>query len=208
MDAPRSLYVHVPFCERKCPYCAFNSYAGRDEEGIRAYVAALLRELEGLGDSLDLDTVYIGGGTPTALPAVEFTRLLSAIRSACRPREWTVEVNPGSVQEWHLDAMVQTGVTRVSMGVQSMDAEGLRRMGRIHTADDVVDTVEAVRSRGLEDISLDLIYGQPGQGVGEFLEDVEAVLSLETSHLSLYALQYEEGTVFTRQRDAGRLDEA
>lgn len=209
MDAPRCLYVHVPFCERKCPYCAFNSYAGSRRNEADAYLDALLIELASLGRFLELDTIYVGGGTPTALEPAAFGRLLQGLQAvAGRPLEWTVEANPGTVTEDHLAALVSAGVNRISMGVQSMDPEGLRRMGRIHTADDVRQTVEALRAHGITNVNLDLIYGQPGQDVDAFIADVEAVLELEPDHLSLYALQYEDGTAFTRERDAGRLEEA
>ena len=208
MDAPRCLYVHVPYCERKCPYCAFNSYAGSHRDEADTYLDAMLEELGSLGSSVDIETIYVGGGTPTALAPAAFARLLSALRAVADPLEWTVEANPGTVTEGHLNALVETGVNRISMGVQSMEAGGLKRMGRIHTADDVRRTVQALRDRGIDNINLDLIYGQPGQDVGAFAADVDAVLALKPDHLSLYALQYEEGTAFTRERDAGQLQEA
>ena len=208
MDAPRSLYVHIPYCHRKCPYCAFTSYAGRDDDEVQAYVDALLLELASVEPGRDLETVYIGGGTPTALPPAQLKRVLGAIRNLGKPREWTMEANPGSVLPGHLEVLGAAGVNRVSMGVQSMRPEGLKQMGRSHTAADVEDTVAALRDHGVSNVNLDLIYGQPGQGIGEFMDDVERVLSLNPDHLSLYALQFEEGTPFTRARDAGRMDEA
>ncbi|MEE2711215.1 MAG: radical SAM family heme chaperone HemW [Planctomycetota bacterium] len=208
MDTPRCLYVHVPYCERKCPYCAFNSYAGSHRDEAEAYLDALLAELGALGPALQLETIYVGGGTPTALAPSALARLLDSLRRVASPREWTVEANPGTVTAEHIRALVAAGVNRISMGVQSMAPDGLKRMGRIHTADDVRDTVRALRESGIRNINLDLIYGQPDQDVEAFVSDVEAVLDLQPDHLSLYALQYEEGTAFTKARDAGRLQEA
>ena len=213
MSRPRSLYAHIPFCERKCPYCAFNSYAGAESSHQDRYVEALLRELAATRGPkpLDLDTIYIGGGTPTALEANQLGRVLDAIRDALHPKatpEWTVEVNPGTTTPARLDALVDAGVNRVSMGVQSMDAARLKKLGRVHSADDVRDTVEGLRDRGIDNINLDLIYGQPDQSTASFISDVDAILALEPDHISLYALQWEEGTPYTAALEKGRLQDA
>lgn len=172
---------------------------------------ALLRELRTCGTRLELDTVYVGGGTPTALEADALDRVLTAIRAALAPGcdpEWTVEANPGTTTGPRLDALVAAGVNRVSMGVQSMDPDRLKRLGRVHTAEDVRDTVDGLRRRGIDNVNLDLIYGQPDQPVDAFLADVDAVLDLEPDHISMYALQWEEGTPYTAALERGRMEEA
>ena len=209
---PRSLYVHVPFCQRKCLYCAFNSKAGWKQDQLASYLGALLLELQGLagGATLDLESIYLGGGTPTVLEPDQLRDLLCAIRSrlpAGATPEWTVEANPGTILPGHLEAFLQAGVTRASMGVQSFDQALLERMGRIHTAEDVEAGVEALRERTGLAVNLDLIYGLPGQDLESWRTDLERVTSLEPDHLSLYALQYEDGTGFTRDRDRGVLNE-
>jgi len=204
---PRSLYVHVPFCERKCPYCAFNSHAGASGDAIGRYVDALLKELSCLPAPLELETIYVGGGTPTALPAESLRRLTRAIGDslATRVREWTVEINPGTATTDRLSALLDGGVNRISMGVQSMNPRRLRRLGRIHTAEDVCHTVETLHDAGLRNINLDLIYGQPEQDLAEWMYDVEAILAQGPEHISLYALQFEEGTPYGRAHEEGRL---
>ena len=208
---PRNLYVHIPFCERKCPYCAFNSYGGRKVEGMSRYVDALLHELDQLGPLDHVETIYVGGGTPTSLSALDLHRVLHRLRSVTRQDrliEWTVEANPGTVTPERLQALVDAGVGRVSMGVQSMNPDRLRVLGRIHSADDVRQTVALLRQAGIEAINLDLIYGQPDQRTDAFLQDLDQILALDPDHISLYALQFEEGTAYTRALERGRLEEA
>ncbi|MAG57904.1 MAG: coproporphyrinogen III oxidase [Planctomycetes bacterium] len=206
---PKSLYVHIPFCERKCHYCAFNSYAGAPDATIDRYVETLLLELGTLGSDLALETIYVGGGTPTALTGSQLDRLLGAIdvaRSGPEP-EWTVEMNPGTADRDRLAALLSSGVNRISMGVQSLDPVRLKRLGRIHTPEDVTTTVSTLHDAGFGNVNLDLIYGQPDQSLSQWLDDVSAIIALEPEHLSLYAQQYEEGTVYTRARDLGKLGE-
>ena len=144
------------------------------------------------------------------LSGAELTRLLNGLLSDLPkpPDEITVEVNPGTTTEDRLDAFSKAGVHRVSMGVQSLDPDRLKLLGRIHTPEDVEQSLEELRVRGISSINLDLIYGQPRQSLEDWQADVEAALTLNPDHLSLYALQYEEGTVFTEARDRGKLQEA
>lgn len=207
-----SLYVHIPFCPRKCLYCAFNSRAGADEALKQAYVHAVIRELGRLGGGrpLPLRTVYIGGGTPTALSAPLLGRLLAAITARMDggpPKEWTVEANPGTLDPGILQILVEAPVTRISMGVQSFDPDLLQLLGRVHGPREVHLSVEALREAGLHEINLDLMYGLPGQSLGAWIRDLDALLDLAPPHMSLYALQMEAGTAFHRAWTSGELGE-
>lgn len=217
-----SLYIHIPFCVSKCHYCAFNSYARNDPELFERYVAALESEWLSWANPgtelsprppVGLETLYLGGGTPSVLPASLLDRLFTFLSSASdmgQVREATMEVNPGTATREILDllASASSPIDRVSMGVQTMDARRLKKLGRVHTPDDVRETVRLLREAGVRRLNLDLIYGQPEQTMDGWLDDVRQVLDLDPDHVSLYALQFEEGTVFRQALDRGRLAEA
>ena len=156
-------------------------------------------------------TVYLGGGTPTALPETLMARLLAAIRRSlfpsggAGPLEFTVEANPGTVDASYLSMLRQSGVSRISFGVQSFDDSLLRRIGRIHTAVQAEEAFRAARQAGFTNISLDLMYGLPGQTLDDLRDSVEKAVALGPDHISIYGLQVEEGTVFFRERESGRL---
>jgi oxygen-independent coproporphyrinogen-3 oxidase len=209
------LYVHIPFCRHKCFYCDFASYAGR-EGSMARYTDALKAELERRAVPLagrygPPRTVYLGGGTPTALPETLMARLLAAIRRSlfpsggAGPLEFTVEANPGTVDASYLSMLRQSGVSRISFGVQSFDDSLLRRIGRIHTAVQAEEAFRAARQAGFANISLDLMYGLPGQTLDDLRDSVEKAVALGPDHISIYGLQVEEGTVFFRERESGRL---
>lgn len=205
-----ALYVHVPYCARKCEYCAFNSAAGRSRSEQERYVSALLRETEKALEhhGRAISSIYIGGGTPTELEPSEFKRLLEGIGSQVDQtwlREWTVEANPGTLTQGHVEALCSAGVDRVSMGVQSMDQERLEKLGRVHGVEDVRESVRVLRKAGIQRINLDLIYGQPWQDEKDWLQDLELLLELEPEHLSAYALQFEEGTPFFEALRQGKM---
>ena len=210
-EPPKSLYVHIPFCAQKCLYCAFNSEAGASVTEMDDYVEALIAELATLADGcpLDLETIYVGGGTPTALAPRQLSRVLFAIRArlgSTKPLEWTVEMNPGTATEATVDVLLGAGVDRISMGVQSFDSRRLKALGRLHTADDVTATVATLRRRGFERFNLDLIYGLPKQTLDDWNRDLDRLLEFEPGHASLYALQYEEGTPYGDAHARGRLN--
>jgi oxygen-independent coproporphyrinogen-3 oxidase len=201
------LYVHVPFCANKCPYCDFNSHAGRDGE-ITAYVDALLAEARAKAAGLAPRTIFVGGGTPTHPSAEAIDRMLGGIRDAIDPsrlEETTVEANPGTFTPAKIRALVRHGVDRVSLGVQSFDDRRLKVLGRIHDAKDAVRSVEMLRDGGIARISLDLILATPGQSLGEQQRDVARAIALEPEHVSTYVLTFEEGTAYTRMLREGRL---
>ncbi len=189
-----SLYVHVPFCAARCPYCDFATAPATSALRQR-YVEALALEIECEGHALDrprVRTIYFGGGTPSLLEPAEVARLGAAIgagfRSWPRPREVTVEANPATLDRSRLDAWCALGLTRLSLGAQSLSARGLRALGRTHQPGDIAPAVVAAQSRGL-DVSLDLMFGWPGQGPDEWSADLAAAASLEPDHISCYPLE-------------------
>jgi oxygen-independent coproporphyrinogen-3 oxidase len=200
-----SLYVHLPWCVRKCPYCDFNSHVPVGEIPERAYVDALLADLD-----LDLpavagrriESVYLGGGTPSLFSPMALMRLLDGIRgrlTLAGDAEVTLEANPGTLREGYFTAVRDAGVNRVSVGVQSFAARHLATLGRIHDADQARATALAVHEAGIEELNLDLMVGLPGQTRQEALADVEAALALQPTHLSHYQLTLEPGTAFARR---------
>ena len=204
------IYLHIPFCLRKCTYCDFASYPGLSH--LHAdYVAALDRELARRADrwaEVSFDTVYVGGGTPTVLAASQLVQLLEGLRSrlsmAPAP-EITVEANPGTVNLDGLLTLRAAGVTRLSLGVQSLDDGELALLGRIHDAGGALAACELARRAGFDNLNLDLIYGLPGQPVIRWRETLERAIALAPEHLSLYGLTLEEGTPLARRVARGGL---
>lgn len=195
-----ALYIHIPFCVKKCNYCDFVSFAGADEETVDSYVSALLKELKANEKLLygGISTVYLGGGTPVLLSPRYVERIFSAIKKICPDfpgeREITIEANPGAVTADKLKAFREAGISRVSLGVQSFDDEMLGRLGRIHKADDSVKTYNDCRSAGFENVSFDLMFALPNQALSLWEKDIRKAVSLAPEHISCYNLQVEEGT--------------
>lgn len=195
------LYVHIPFCVRKCNYCDFLSFPA-DEETKKRYVQALCKEIEDyqtLTKEYELSTIYFGGGTPSVLEIPLLEQLFSVIRRCFalnEAAEITMEVNPGTVTMEKLQAYRTLGINRLSIGVQSAKTEELKLLGRIHTFEDAMNTVQWARAAGFENISTDLISALPGQSLEAYKENVEAILSLSPEHISSYSLIIEENTPF------------
>lgn len=214
------LYIHIPFCRQKCFYCDFPSFAGREKK-IDKYLQALEQEFALLRQRLyqkdnvkDTErnfaprTIYIGGGTPTALNNHQLKKLLEIVQkyvAVAKAEEFTVEMNPGTVDREKLLLLQQAGVNRLSVGVQSFDDNCLQKIGRIHTAQEAADTIELAHNLGFGNISLDLIYGLPQQDREILAQSVERALTLPVQHISIYGLQLEEGTAFQRMADMGKL---
>ena len=204
-QVPLTLYIHLPWCVRKCPYCDFNSHEANGALPEAAYVEALLRDLDddlASGESRPLQAIFIGGGTPSLFSGAAITRLLNGVRArlALVPEaEITLEANPGAVDEAHFAQYRQAGVNRLSIGVQSLRAAQLQALGRIHTPGDVTRAVAAARAAGFENFNLDLMHGLPGDGPGDALADLQAALEFGPTHLSWYQLTLEEGTAFARR---------
>ena len=203
---PRAAYIHVPFCAHHCGYCDFAVSVGQ-ESLMPAYVDALIAELSRLETPRPVDTIFIGGGTPTHLPHDEFERLLTAI---CHwlplnaGGEFSVESNPESLDAAKCRAMATAGVTRVSVGVQSFQPHLLEALDRIHRSEHIPQALDAVRNAGLE-FSLDLIFGAPGATPEDWERDLDAALAHGPQHLSTYGLTYEKGTPLWKDRERGRL---
>lgn len=200
------LYIHVPFCRRKCDYCDFYSLAN-SEDRMRDYLRALLLNLEELAPRAEgyvLDTIYLGGGTPSILPEDGLKQLFKAIQKeyhVAKDCEITVEVNPDSVTPSLLKTLRHAGVNRISMGVQSANDQELSLLNRLHTFEQAEQAVHLIRKAGIRNLNLDLIYGLPGQSMEAWQASVEAVLALEPEHISMYALTLEEGTPLWQRQE-------
>ncbi|MDE1977381.1 MAG: radical SAM family heme chaperone HemW, partial [Elusimicrobia bacterium] len=200
MQPKIGLYVHIPFCSVKCFYCDFASYAGRKDIAAR-YLAALKAEAA-MVQSRTPDTLYIGGGTPSELDAGDIAKLFSLIHESypkSRFAEVTFEANPESLSEEKLEVLKRWGVSRLSLGLQTTDAALLKSIGRRHSPEDFFSIFRLARALGDWAISVDLMYGLPGQSAASHRKSLEEVLALEPEHLSLYGLHVEDKTVFGRK---------
>lgn len=205
---PLAVYLHVPFCAEKCTYCDFLSFSGSPEV-VRQYLCALVREVElvrPLLESRDIATVYFGGGTPSLLPVETLAELLHRILPDPSDEvEVTLEANPGTVSLNSLSSLRRSGFNRLSFGVQSLRSGELKLLGRIHNAAQAKEAVRQARQAGFSNLSLDFLFGLPGQSRGDLVLTLMEALSLEPSHLSLYALTLEKGTPLARAVAEGRL---
>lgn len=202
-----ALYVHIPFCETRCTYCAFNTYTGQDNLILR-YIRALERELGFVGSQTydPVATIYFGGGTPSLVPPDAigaFIRRVGEVVTLLPGAEITLEANPGTVDEPTLRDLRRAGVNRLSIGMQSADADELRLFARRHDVDDVRRTVALARRAGFANLSLDLIYGVPGQSMATWQHSLNVALTMNPDHLSLYSLGIEDGTPMQRWIDQG-----
>jgi oxygen-independent coproporphyrinogen-3 oxidase len=216
MTLDHSLYFHIPFCAHRCAYCDFNTYAGQ-EDSIPAYVDALCKEIEYVGQSArrgdrpiapTIHTVFFGGGTPTLLSAEQFESILCSAREnfdLADGVEITTEANPGTVSFSALLELRKLGINRISFGVQSANAEELRMLERAHDFFDVIEAVSSARRAGFDNLNLDLIYGLPEQTLQTWQTTVRRILDLHPEHISAYALTLEHGTPFGRWSARGLL---
>ena len=206
---PRAAYLHVPFCAHHCGYCDFAVSVGRDEL-MPDYVDALIAEMARLGTPRPVETIFIGGGTPTHLPDAEFERLLTAI---CQwlplnhGGEFSIESNPESLDSTKCAVMKHAGVTRTSIGVQSFQPHLLKALNRTHRSEHIPRAIAAALDAGF-DISLDLIFAAPGAILNDWARDLNAALSFEADHISTYGLTYEKGTPLWKDRERGLLKPA
>ncbi len=208
------LYVHVPFCLKKCSYCDFVSFTS-DRDGINLYLSTLAGEISLYADILgreerQVTTLYIGGGTPTCLETADLANILEAIMmhfnlSSCR--EISVEANPGTVSLEKLRSLRRLGVNRISIGMQSCSDKHLKNLGRVHNFRETVEAVDTAGEAGFDNIGADLIYGLPGQTEGEWRECLKIASDLGLRHISAYSLQVEEGTPIAERIAAGELNQ-
>ena len=209
------MYIHVPFCTVRCGYCDFNTYTATELQGAKRedYAATAEREIALAATVLEalpqraVSTVFFGGGTPTLLPAGDLIRMLNAVRSQlgiAAGAEITVEANPDTVTAESIAELTAAGVTRVSLGMQSAMPHVLATLDRSHNPENVVRAAQLVRAAGLE-LSLDLIYGTPGESLSDWRESLDTALSLEPDHVSAYALIVEDGTAMARKIARGEI---
>ena len=206
-----SLYIHIPFCTHRCAYCDFNTYANQ-EEMIPAYVQALCREIQHIGQAAaeqnDVHTIFFGGGTPSLLSPPQFDSIFKSIRSAFTltpDAEISIEANPGTVTYESLRQLHEIGINRISYGVQSANTEELHMLERTHNFFDVIEAVTSARKAGFKNLNLDLIYGLPEQSMRTWQTTVQRILDLHPEHISAYALTLEHGTPFGRWSSKGLL---
>ncbi len=206
------LYIHIPWCLSKCPYCDFNSHAISEGIPEARYVDALLADLDSERDALSgrhISSIFFGGGTPSLFSPEALERLLTGIHARCilnADTEITLEANPASVDAGHLREIRTTGINRLSIGIQSLNDEALKKLGRVHTAAEARNTVATARDAGFDNLNVDFMYGLPGQSTEQAIADVEAGLALQSTHFSHYQLTLEPGTPFFRAPPADLAD--
>ncbi|NKB23565.1 MAG: radical SAM family heme chaperone HemW [Kiritimatiellae bacterium] len=215
------LYIHIPFCVRKCLYCDFYSEAletqsianrltSHEQHDNTEFLDALEVELQRLPSPFTPTTLFMGGGTPTELSDTDFSRLLDMIHQHVdirQVKEWTCESNPGTLTQSKTRIMHQKGINRISLGVQSFDARNLEFLGRIHSAQEAIEGYHLLRDGGFTNLNLDIIYGIPGSTFKTHFEDAEKIITLDPEHTSFYCLTFEEGTPLTKLRDKGFVQE-
>lgn len=203
------VYVHIPFCARICPYCAFYKELADPRQTDR-FCQAIAAELESQAKAFTVvpETIFFGGGTPTALASRQLDLLFRAFRermNLSHLMEWTIEANPGSVSARKAKLMRDAGVTRISLGVQSWDDDLLKLLGREHTADQAEASFQLLRAAGIENISVDLMFGLPNQSMEQWIATLQKTISLRPNHISAYCLTYEEDTDFFLRHSRGEL---
>lgn len=211
MMSPEAVYIHIPFCTNKCHYCDFNSYVLKGQP-VMEYLQALEREMEQTVKTMPADrieTIFVGGGTPTVLSPEQMEVFLGMVRTYFPKRserlEFTMEANPGTTDPEKLAAMREGGVNRISFGVQSFDNRLLETIGRIHDTDDVYRSLDNARGAGFGNLSIDLMFGLPGQTLGTLDRSLDAALELGLEHYSIYGLKVEENTLFHTLYQKNRL---
>ena len=211
-DIPLSLYLHLPWCVRKCPYCDFNSYTMGDDAPLERYLDTLIRDVELEADRAGgrvLQSIFIGGGTPSVFSPQHISRLLERVDAALEldsDIEITMEANPGTVECGDPRGYRKAGINRLSIGAQSFSPESLNILGRIHSVEDIRCSVIEARTAGFDNINVDLMYGVPGQSVDAALFDIDQAADLGANHVSWYQLTLEPNTVFHARPPQGLPD--
>lgn len=209
-----SLYIHIPFCVKKCLYCDFLSFSA-DENVKQEYVNALLNELAAWEEILNnsstqkiyFKTVFIGGGTPSCLSAWALSKIVQAVnKHTDKHTEFTIEANPGTITDSHISVFKEAGINRISLGLQSAQDNELKKLGRIHTFKDFCNSYEKLQKAGFKNINIDIMAGIPGQTPGSYKDTLYKVTRLNPAHISAYSLIVEPGTVFYKMQEQGRLD--
>jgi len=207
---PIGLYLHIPYCLHKCGYCDFNSHNINEAE-MESYVKALLSEMEQTAKGAKdrrINTIFFGGGTPTTLPFADLACILNACRQHFQvdpEAEITCEANPATIPQTDLEQLCEAGFNRLSIGVQSFDPDELKLLERVHSVDEIYLTVERARQAKFKNLSLDLMFGLPGQTIKKWLSNLNKAITLEPDHISAYNLTIEPDTVFYKQQSQGHL---
>ncbi len=201
-----ALYLHFPYCRSRCTYCDFNAYLDAGEGARQDYIEALCQDIRSQ-ERCQIATVFCGGGTPSLHSAEQFAQVFAACRQTFdfQPSEVTLEANPGTVSLSQLKGLRQVGFNRISLGVQSFRSQLLESLNRIHSAEEVEQAVQWARQAGFDNLSLDLIYGLPGQKLSDWSSTLERALSLQPNHLSIYQLTLEPGTHLLAQVERGEV---
>ena len=206
------LYVHIPFCMKKCRYCDFLSFECRDEKALHEYTEALLREINIRYEQWPykvVDSIYIGGGTPSILPAEDMKRIMDGIKNdftVTDDCEITIEANPATVDEHKLETYLEAGINRISIGVQSFDNSILNLLGRVHDKNDAMNAIRMAKKAGFRNLNVDMMFGIPGQTMKMWRDSLRQCIFLRPEHISLYSLQIEEGTQFYSMMEKGTLE--
>ena len=202
------LYIHIPFCHSRCPYCDFAFVVGKNHLAKRytdAVIVEMQNRLQALGTLPVLNTLYFGGGTPSAIPPGQLDRILTSAKNAIAPdAEITAEANPNDRK--HFEKLYEHGINRLSLGVQAFTDRALKALGRFHTASDAIVAFQAARDVGFKNISVDLMYGAPGQTPEEWATSIQRAIELCPEHISVYGLTIEPQTNFARRFQKGKLD--
>ncbi len=206
------LYIHIPFCVKKCRYCDFLSFQCTESRILSEYASALIQEIKIKSRDWhfrEVDTVYIGGGTPSLMPAKDIGRIMDSLRDnfyISEDAEITIEVNPATVSDEKMDMYLSKGINRMSMGVQSFENPVLETLGRIHSKNDAFNSFQRARKAGFENINLDIMFGIPGQSLKMWKDTVRQCIFSGPTHISMYSLQIEEGTEFYDMYKKGQLE--
>lgn len=206
LSSPKAAYIHVPFCHARCPYCSFTVVANRLDL-VDRYIEAITRELTALGHTQTVNTIFIGGGTPTLLPREPLVRLFQAIRRwipLADDGEWSIEANPQDVDRNLCLLLRDQGINRISLGGQSFDTAKLKMLGRDHTGDHLAGAID-IASHWFNEVSVDLIFGVPGEDMPVWKSDLHTAVSCGVSHLSTYGLTYEKGAQYWAQLQKGQI---
>ena len=207
----QGVYVHIPFCRQKCLYCDFNSYAGFGADVMAAYAGAVCREIAGRSKDLPVNanaSIYFGGGTPSLLPVKCIEQIVNALKQYGywqQPREASIEANPGTVDLAKLKALRQMGFDRISFGVQSLNDDELRAIGRVHSATQALEAIDLAKQAGFTRINADVIYGLSGQTMASLKNTLQQLAATGIEHLSVYGLIVEDGTPLQKLVDAGKI---
>ncbi|HER24063.1 MAG TPA: oxygen-independent coproporphyrinogen III oxidase [Candidatus Atribacteria bacterium] len=205
------LYLHFPFCKAKCPYCDFNSYPLKEDNQISSYISALFKEISIYSQKYKksrIKTIYLGGGTPTILPGVQIGNILDFCKDKFnieQNAEITIEANPGTLDGEKIKFLIGSGINRLSLGAQSFSDRLLKKLGRIHNTQDIIDTFHLAREAGFNNINLDIMFALPGQTTEDFKATLKKAVSLYPDHLSLYNLTINEGTEYYEEHQRNNL---